>query len=235
MSYMTPKQVELLTSLGKEPISLPAEIYLSGVESLQKMHCTNDACPDGKCRCGAGMHHLPKYQKTGTYWHPNLVRQRLREAEDSLQRAMTMRMGDTEKRKLGFTGDLTLLENLVRQRKQEWVEHVGEAMLKDMKKMTESADFMEKSMDVSLNPGKKLEATKEPEVLPTPKEDIVMLEEVAAPKKVTKGKPGRKPGFQKKVKDEIDLDAERKPTESELRRMAAQSATNDSPFNLASD
>ena len=106
------KQYERLKELGKEPISLPAEINFAGNVILQKAHCDNDDCKPGACWCGKGMHHKPEYQKTGTYMHPNLVRQRLREANDRLNRFKAMKMSETEKRTYASAGIKQLQEAL---------------------------------------------------------------------------------------------------------------------------
>lgn len=87
MAELTGAQRRKLEELGREPISLPAEIYFAGNEQKQR--------------------------ENGTYNHPNLVKNRLRIAMDRLERARKEIMSDTEKAKIGVKGDNNeLISNL---------------------------------------------------------------------------------------------------------------------------
>lgn len=110
MAEMKLKQWKALVAAGAEPdIQLPAEINFSGDERLQKAHCDTPTCPDGHCMCGKGSHHLPQFQKTGTYDHPMLVRWRNKVARDRARRFNNMTMSSTELKKIG--GPQTLIDD----------------------------------------------------------------------------------------------------------------------------
>lgn len=70
-----------LKEMGREPIDLPADINFAGDITLQKKK---------------GRHHKMEFRNTGTYYHPNLCAQRLREAEDRLKRFQDMKISNTE-------------------------------------------------------------------------------------------------------------------------------------------
>lgn len=102
MAEMKLKQYRALEAAGAEPdIQLPAEINHAGDERLQKAYCDTPSCKEGNCLCGKGAHHLPQYQKTGTYNHPMLVRYRAKVARDRARRFNRMQMSSTELKKIG--------------------------------------------------------------------------------------------------------------------------------------
>jgi len=102
MAEMKLKQWQNLVAAGAEPdTERPAEINFADDERLQKAHCDTPTCPDGHCMCGKGSHHLPQFQKTGTYNHPMLVRHRAKVARDRARRFNTMSMSSTELKKIG--------------------------------------------------------------------------------------------------------------------------------------
>lgn len=130
MSELTMKRYRELVALGRAPIDLPAEIYFNGDERLQKAHCETLSCPIGACRCGKGRHHLPEYQKTGTYDHPNLVAHRERVAADRLGRLVNGKMSDAEMRKIGNVDTLyALAEPEIHEVAQANVEAVQKAAI----------------------------------------------------------------------------------------------------------
>lgn len=86
MSELSHKQYLNLQAMGREPISLPAEIYFAGNEILQK---------------SPGGHHLPQFRETGTFNHPSLKAQRKRVAMDKAKRILNMKMTEVELRQSG--------------------------------------------------------------------------------------------------------------------------------------
>ncbi len=137
MAHVTETQRKKLLELGRPPIELPAEIFFGGNESLQR---------------APGRHHLPQYQKTGTYMHPNLVKHRLRVAEDQLKRALEMKMSETERKLLGG-GDPAMLKANVDKYKKEWLEVIGKEMQMEIQEKTEelsSLNSMPVDMDLDL-------------------------------------------------------------------------------------
>lgn len=116
MSELKHKQFKTLVQMDRAPIDLPAEIYFAGNVKAQRSVCTR-GCPDGKCIC-TGRHHLPKYQKTGTYWLKELCQQRLRDAQDHLNRLMNGKSSDAENRDMG--SDIHTCEARVSQLEKEY-------------------------------------------------------------------------------------------------------------------
>lgn len=110
MAELTRKQERLLNSLGRPVIELPAEIHFNGDERLQKSHCEEGTCSPGQCICGKGMHHLPKYQYTGTFDHPNNKAYRERVINDRRERLMRNRMSVTEMKKIQNMEELKIPE-----------------------------------------------------------------------------------------------------------------------------
>lgn len=90
------KQYRKLQASGAEPIPRPSEINFGDNEVLQK---------------SPGRHHLPEFQECGTYFHPNLVANRLRVAKDRLKRFDEMKSSEAEQKKYGNNRD-TLLANI---------------------------------------------------------------------------------------------------------------------------
>lgn len=117
MSNLKYSQFLKLRAMDREPIDLPSNIYFAGNVTMQKSHCTNDMCKPGACKCGGGMHHLPEFQKTGTYWHPNLAAWRLRVAKDRLDRAQKNQASETELRKSG--GSMEQMNETIKQYTKE--------------------------------------------------------------------------------------------------------------------
>jgi len=86
MGKITHSRYEQLVEMGREPITLPYEIFFNGNKTLQKTH---------------GSHHLGQYRNTGTYFHPSLVAQRKREALDYAKRLLNGSMSAVTLRKIG--------------------------------------------------------------------------------------------------------------------------------------
>lgn len=101
MSDIKYSRAKQLADMGREIIDLPEKIWFGGREQLQRL---------------AGPHHLPQYQETGTYWHLNCCRQRLRIAEDRLKRAQQFKSSAYEGRAYGSTEDM---EREVKDRQRE--------------------------------------------------------------------------------------------------------------------
>lgn len=131
MAQLQMKQRDRLEQLGRPPIPRRAEINFSGNEVLQRAHCDNDECPPGQCHCGKGMHHLPEYQKTGTYMHPALVQERMRVAADRVERWKQMKMSETERKRYAPNG-LDTLQAAFEKAKEEYVSVIGAQMQKEL-------------------------------------------------------------------------------------------------------
>ncbi len=101
MAEIKYSRAQKLKEMGREIIDLPEKIWFAGRESLQRT---------------PGPHHLPQYQETGTYWHPDCCRQRLRIAEDRLKRALQFKASTYEGRAYGNPEDL---EAAVKERQKE--------------------------------------------------------------------------------------------------------------------
>ncbi len=114
MPELKPSRRRELIAMGREPIELPADIHFAGHETLQRAKCSGD-CPDEDCRCPQTRHHLPQYKRTGTYYHPELAKQRLRVAEDRVKRLQSYKASAVEERDHTVDGAIVKVEQYKRE------------------------------------------------------------------------------------------------------------------------
>jgi len=159
MANIAMTKYQQLEAMGRPPISRPAEINFGGSEELQRAHCDTPECEDGKCTCGKGMHHLPQYQKTGTYMHPALVQERLRVAGDRVERFKKLTMSEPERRKYAPNGMKSLKDALAVAQK-EYMDVIGG---EQSKKLSELSKMVESAPSPQVSSAPVAEALKEPE------------------------------------------------------------------------
>ena len=135
MSDLAPSQRRRLEDMGREPISLPAEIYFAG--------------------------NVQKQKNAGTDKHPNILKHNLRVAEDRLSRAMNDKMSDSERMLSsgGLEGKdlINKLRTVVAFHKNELAVSLGLIVASKVKEM--------KPKNVENKPSPKAKSKKEEEVI----------------------------------------------------------------------